>query len=81
MLVSQRTSNELLQREGKEKLAADILREVSRPLGYSVPSERERARAAAAAAEDDAGEEDRPARKRTERSPVHRVLFSSFIIQ
>ena len=81
MLVSQRTSSELLQREGKEKLAADILREVSRPLGYSVPSERERARAAAAAAEDDAGEEDRPARKRTERSPVHRVLFSSFIIQ
>ncbi|MFN7154675.1 MAG: flagellar basal body-associated protein FliL [Acidovorax sp.] len=83
LLVSQRTSSELLQREGKEKLAADILREVSRPLGYSVPSERERERerARAAAAEDDADEEDRPARKRTERNPVYRVLFSSFIIQ
>jgi flagellar protein FliL len=81
LLVSQRTSNELLQREGKEKLAADILREVSRPLGFSVPSERERARAAAAAEADDADEEERPARKRTERNPVHRVLFSSFIIQ
>ncbi len=81
MLVSQRTSGELLQREGKEKLAADILREVSRPLGYSVPSERERARAAAAATEDGADEEDRPVRRRTERNPVHRVLFSSFIIQ
>ncbi|MBU0828182.1 MAG: flagellar basal body-associated FliL family protein [Gammaproteobacteria bacterium] len=81
LLVAQRTSNELLQREGKEKLAADILREVSRPLGFSVPSERERARAAAAAEADDADEEERPARKRTERNPVHRVLFSSFIIQ
>src|SRR3989344_4360787 len=77
MLVSQRTSTELLQREGKEKLAADILREVSRPLGYTVPTER--ARAAAADKEEDA--EDRPSRRRTERNPVHRVLFSSFIIQ
>ena len=32
MLVSQRTADELLQREGKEQLAADILREVTRPL-------------------------------------------------
>ncbi|QLA81483.1 MULTISPECIES: flagellar basal body-associated protein FliL [unclassified Acidovorax] len=77
MLVSQRTSTELLQREGKEKLAADILREVSRPLGYTVSTER--ARAAAADKEEDA--EDRPSRRRTERNPVHRVLFSSFIIQ
>lgn len=85
MLVSQRTSAELLQREGKEKLAADVLREVSRPLGYSVPSERERAKAAAAAsaaAEQDGDAEERPAaRKRVERNPVRKVLFSSFIIQ
>lgn len=77
MLVSQRSSAELLQREGKEKLAADILREVSRPLGYSVPSERARA----ARAEEDEGAEERPARRRTEHNPVRRVLFSSFIIQ
>ncbi|MBQ0133481.1 MAG: flagellar basal body-associated FliL family protein [Comamonas sp.] len=37
MLVSQRTADELLLREGKEKLAADILREVSRPLGLAAP--------------------------------------------
>lgn len=82
LLVSQRTSSELLQREGKEKLAADILKEVSRPLGYLVPSEQELARGAAATAEDDAdNDEDRPTRKLTERNPVHRVLFASFIIQ
>lgn len=33
MLVSQRTADELLLREGKEKLAADIRAEVARPLG------------------------------------------------
>lgn len=77
MLVSQRTSSELLQREGKEKLAVDILREVSRPLGYTVP--KERARSAEADKEEDA--EDRSSRRRNERNPVHRVLFSSFIIQ
>lgn len=79
MLISQRNSTELLQREGKEKLAADVLREVSRPLGYAAPAERERARPAAADKEGD--EEERPARRRTERNPVRRVLFSSFIIQ
>lgn len=77
MLVSQRTSSELLQREGKEKLASDILREVSRPLGYTVAPERKRA----AAADKEADEDERPARKRTAQNPVHRVLFSSFIIQ
>lgn len=80
LLVSQRTSTELLLREGKEKLASDILREVSRPLGYSVPSAKARA-AAAAADEGDEDAEERPVKKRVERNPVRRVLFSSFIIQ
>ena len=66
MLVSQRTADELLLREGKEQLAADILREVARPLGVDT---------ARAKAEDD---EERP-RRRT--SAARRVLFSSFIIQ
>lgn len=82
MLLSQRTSSELLQREGKEKLANDILREVSRPLGYTVPTERDRARAAAAARSEDAdGEEDIRPRRRAAHNPVRGVLFSSFIIQ
>ena len=71
MLVSQRTADELLAREGKEKLAADILAEVSAPLGYG-SNTKKRAR------DEDADEDSpRPARK----SPVRRVLFSSFIIQ
>ncbi|MBB6561512.1 flagellar FliL protein [Acidovorax soli] len=76
LLVSQRTSGELLAREGKEKLAKDILREVSRPLGYTVP--RDRPKRAASAEDED--EDDRPVRK-PPKNPVQGILFSSFIIQ
>ncbi|MCT9812630.1 flagellar basal body-associated FliL family protein [Acidovorax sp. Be4] len=72
MLVSQRSSEELLAREGKEKLAADIRDEVSRPLGLGA------APAARAASDDGADETQRPRRRE---SAVRRVLFSSFIIQ
>lgn len=68
-LVAQRTANELLQGEGKEKLATDILAEVARPLGAG-----RRARV-----EEDDEYEDWP--RRPLRNPVRRVLFSSFIIQ
>ena len=81
LLVSQRTSDELLLLEGKEKLAIDIAREVSRPLGFganAVPSKR-------AAADADANEdEDVPVKRRKAApgpSPVHKVHFSGFIIQ
>ena len=65
MLVSQRTADELLVREGKEQLAADILREVTRPMGVDT----ERAKV---------DDEERPRRRS---NVVRRVLFSSFIIQ
>jgi flagellar FliL protein len=77
LLVSQRTSGELLAREGKEKLAKDILREVSRPLGFVVPRDRPKR---VASAEGDEEEEDRPVRK-PPKNPVQGILFSSFIIQ
>jgi len=68
MLVSQRTSEELLSKDGKEKLAADILREVSIPLGYEV---------------EDAADDGKTRRKgrRAAYNPILGVLFSSFIIQ
>ncbi|WP_198673231.1 flagellar basal body-associated FliL family protein [Simplicispira lacusdiani] len=72
MLASQRTSDELLTREGKEKLADDILREVSRPLGFDVPAAKSQKAAD--------GDEPQP-RSRKGANPVRRVLFSGFIIQ
>ena len=70
MLLSQRTTEELLRLEGKEKLAADIQREAGKALGFKPPA----ARAADAAEEEDAA-------PRRRQNPVRRVLFSSFIIQ
>ncbi|WP_343593118.1 flagellar basal body-associated FliL family protein [Paracidovorax wautersii] len=75
MLVSQRTSDELLTREGKQKLALDIRREVSKPLGYTVPKPRKKR-----ASEDEDDDED-AAPARPDNNPVRGVLFSSFIIQ
>ncbi|MCK6416420.1 MAG: flagellar basal body-associated FliL family protein [Giesbergeria sp.] len=75
LLASQRTAEELLTREGKEKLANDILREVSRPLGFEIPKAKPKPKDAEADEE-----EDRPRPKKSA-NPVRRVLFSSFIIQ
>jgi flagellar FliL protein len=71
MLLSQRTSEELLTREGKEKLASEIHREVSRPLGYEVEVDEPA----------EAGVKPRKKPRLTPYNPVHGVLFSSFIIQ
>ncbi len=72
MLISQRTSEELLTQEGKEKLAKDILREASIPFGGG----------------DEEEEEEAPKKKKKSAKkavhveyPVVGVLFSSFIIQ
>ena len=73
LLVSQKTSEEMLQREGKEKLAADILREAARPFGGLDDEE---------ATEPSAKGEAKPRnRVRLGDLPVQRVLFSSFIVQ
>lgn len=74
MLVSQHTSAQLLQREGKEKLASAIHREVGLPLGI-VPDE-----------EEDEEEDPKPKKKKKKKAPappnpVQAVLFTSFIIQ
>lgn len=70
MLISQRTAEELLKAEGKEKLAKDILRETSLPFGGG----------------DDEHEDEAPAKKKKKKAahpdyPVVGVLFSSFIVQ
>lgn len=78
LLTSQRTSDELLQREGKEKLAKDILREASRPFGDVEEDVHV----------DGVEKTDAPAKSKTAMKkqapvdrPVVRVLFSSFIVQ
>lgn len=72
MLVSQRTAEELLQREGKEKLAADILAEAARH--FEDP-------AAAKPKKDGEKKSDKKKKADETPNPVRGVLFSSFIVQ
>jgi flagellar FliL protein len=71
MLISQRTSESMLQMEGKEKLSTDIVREVSRVMDFPVP----------ASDKVDTENSDKPAKKKRVPSPLQAVLFSSFIVQ
>jgi flagellar FliL protein len=69
MLISQRTAEELLKQEGKEKLAQDILRETSIPFGGG---------------EDESESNSKKGKKKKAvhvEYPVVGVLFSSFIVQ
>jgi flagellar FliL protein len=72
MLVSQRTSEELLTGEGKEKLAKDILREASLPFGGGGDESEDEVAS-------DAGKKKK--KKPATTYPVTQVLFSSLIIQ
>lgn len=70
MLISQRTAEELLKQEGKEKLARDILREAAIPFGGGededeTPSKKVKPKKKVIPVE----------------YPVSDVLFSSFIVQ
>lgn len=70
LLISQRTAEELLKVEGKEKLAKEILREASIPFGGG--------------GEEDAPEASTSKKKKKKAAveyPVTGVLFSSFIVQ
>ncbi|MCH7345848.1 flagellar basal body-associated FliL family protein [Pelomonas sp. CA6] len=71
MVLSHKTSADLLTQEGKEKLAREIRRESVRPMGVELDDEEEDA--------------DAPKKKKKKRrapdSPVTQVLFSTFIVQ
>jgi flagellar FliL protein len=74
MVLAHKTSAELLERAGKEKLAAEIMREAVRPLGIEIEDE------------DEEQVDEKPAKKKRKKkaamhNPVEKVHFSSFIIQ
>lgn len=73
MVLAHKTSAELLERGGKDQLAEEIKREVSRAMGVNVPD----------AGAVDAGAADGATTKARAKTPppVHTVYFSNFIIQ
>lgn len=68
LIVSQKTAEELLKAEGKERLAEEIHAEVSAPLGFERPK-------------DGAKDDKKGKSKKPDANPVRAVLFSSFIVQ
>jgi flagellar protein FliL len=76
MILAHKTSQELLERAGKEKLATEIARASVRPLGIELDEPEAEAKPGEA-----------PAKKKRRRDPdappipVRAVHFSSFIIQ
>jgi flagellar FliL protein len=70
MVLADKSSKELLSRDGKQRLAAEIMRAAVRPLGIELESEEEDPQAT-------------PGVPRTplDQSPVRHVHFSTFIVQ
>lgn len=73
MVLAHKTAVELLTREGKDKLAKDIMREAVRPMGIELDDE------------DEAETGDAPNKKKKKKAhvenPISQVLFSNFIVQ
>lgn len=69
MILAHKQSSELLERAGKEALAAEIMREAVRPMGIEIEPPAAAASGAAKAA------------KPAVHNPVRRVHFASFIVQ
>ena len=72
LVLSHKTSAELLTVEGKEKLAREIRRESVRPMGIELDDEED---------EDADAPKKKKKKKRPVESPVTQVLFSTFIVQ
>lgn len=86
MVLAHKTSAELLERAGKEKLAAEIMREAVRPMGINIPVDDADGAAVEPDGHADADSEDKPKKKKKKKpapphNPVTSVNFSSFIIQ
>ena len=87
MILSHKSSVELLDRAGKEQLSAEILRESARTMGIEVeepePVVAKKAEGETAAAADD--EDPKPKKKKkkapVEPNPIRHVHFSNFIVQ
>lgn len=83
MILSHKTSKDLLDREGKEKLAGEIQRESARTLGIEVedPDEEEATEAKPAADAEHAKPKKKKKKRRVEPNPIRHVHFSNFIVQ
>ncbi len=80
MALAEKTATQLMDREGKARLAEQVKRETSRAMGYEVEEPE-----APAAADDEDSQKAKPKKKKKKAAapplPVTGVHFSNFIIQ
>ena len=86
MILAHKTSHELLERSGKEQLAAEILRETVRPMGITIAAAPKAEALKAATPPADGSLTEVPSKKakaaaQAPHNPVRNVHFSNFIIQ
>ena len=75
MVLAHKTSEELLTRSGKERLAREIMRESVRPMGIEIEPDEEDS------AESEEAPKPRKKKRRAVYNPVQQVHFSNFIVQ
>lgn len=85
LLLAAKSSAEMLDRQGKVRLAGEIGREAMRAMRYDVPDESEFAVSAApAGGHDDEDEDEAPKKKKKKKKwsgPIREVHFANFIVQ
>lgn len=85
MILSHKSSAELLDRPGKEKLSAEILRESARTMGIEVeepePVVAKKAEGDTAVPDDQELKPKKKVKAPVEPNPIKRVHFSNFIVQ
>ncbi|CAH0350176.1 flagellar basal body-associated protein FliL [Aquabacterium sp. CECT 9606] len=83
MILSHKTSDQLLTQEGKEKLAEQIRRDAARAMGYEIDEpEDEEAAAQEATDEDTAPKKKKKKKKKVEQyNPIVKVNYANFIVQ
>lgn len=80
LILSHKTSEELLSVEGKQKLAEEIKREAARAMGYEIEDPEDEDEAAKAA--EASGKKKKKKKKKVESyNPIVQVHYANFIIQ
>ena len=82
MILSHKTSEQLLSQEGKEKLAEQIRRDAARAMGYVIDEPEDEEAAAAQEDEDAAPKKKKKKKKKVEQyNPIVKVNYANFIVQ
>ncbi|MGE5452248.1 MAG: flagellar basal body-associated protein FliL [Acidobacteriota bacterium] len=79
LILSHKTSEELLTLEGKQKMAGEIQRASARAMGYEIDEPEDEA-----AAEEEAPQPKKKKKKKKKAesyNPIEKVVYSSFIVQ